>query len=192
MTQDIPSQRLRVVDIYGNSWIFRHVYRGSPKRHLLTTGWSTFVSSRGLVAGDRVLFVRGQDGYLKVSIRRKTVPPVATPLAYGMFANGTGGSSMGPGGMDVEGTVRMATMGYERRCPFTVVFHPRLPGCAPFLIPLSAFCLSLLRKQHLRSGSELRAPFEAEDFTMRRLRGIVAGVGSTSSVWPLSQWRSVK
>ncbi|CAI5519109.1 unnamed protein product [Closterium sp. Naga37s-1] len=168
MTQDIPSQRLRVVDIYGNSWIFRHVYRGSPKRHLLTTGWSTFVSSRGLVAGDRVLFVRGQDGYLKVSVRRKTVPPVATPLAYGMFANGTGGSSMGPGGMDVEGTVRMATMGYERRCPFTVVFHPRLPGCAPFLIPLSAFCLSLLRKQHLRSGSELRAPFEAEDFTMRR------------------------
>ncbi|CAI5483084.1 unnamed protein product [Closterium sp. Yama58-4] len=58
MTQDIPSQRLRAVDIYGNSWIFRHVYRGSPKRHLLTTGWSAFVSSRGLVAGDRVLFVR--------------------------------------------------------------------------------------------------------------------------------------
>ncbi|CAI5530034.1 unnamed protein product, partial [Closterium sp. Naga37s-1] len=168
MTQDIPSQRLRVVDIYGNSWIFRHVYRGSPKRHLLTTGWSAFVSSRGLVAGDRVLFVRGQDGYLKVSIRRKTVPPVATPLAYGMFASGTGGSSMGAGGMDVEGTVRMATMAYERRCPLTVVFHPRLPGCAPFLIPLSAFCLSLLRKQHLRWGSELRAPFEAEDFTMRR------------------------
>ncbi|CAI5932918.1 unnamed protein product [Closterium sp. NIES-64] len=208
MTQDIPSQRLRAVDIYGNSWVFRHVYRGSPKRHLLTTGWSAFVSTRGLVAGDRVLFVRltysfsprpsppvpdflmlfpprptpnffpprGQDSYLKVSIRRKTVPPVATPLAYGMFASGTGGSSMGPGGMDVEGTVRMATMGYERRCPFTVVYHPRLPGSSPFLIPLSTFCLSLLRKQHLRSG----------------LRGIVAGVGSTSSVWPQSQWRSVK
>ncbi|CAI5487215.1 unnamed protein product, partial [Closterium sp. Naga37s-1] len=168
MTQDIPSQRLRAVDIYGNSWVFRHVYRGSPKRHLLTTGWSAFVSTRGLLAGDRVLFVRGQDGYLKVSIRRKTVPPVATPLAYGMFASGTGGSSMGPGGMDVEGTVRMATMGYERRCPFTVVYHPRLPGSSPFLIPLSTFCLSLLRKQHLRSGTELRAPFEAEDFTMRR------------------------
>ncbi|CAI5982103.1 unnamed protein product [Closterium sp. NIES-65] len=164
MTQDIPSQRLRAVDIYGNSWVFRHVYRGSPKRHLLTTGWSAFVSTRGLVAGDRVLFVRGQDSYLKVSIRRKTVPPVATPLAYGMFASGTGGSSMGPGGMDVEGTVRMATMGYERRCPFTVVYHPRLPGSSPFLIPLSTFCLSLLRKQHLRSGSLMTTSFPSPAF----------------------------
>ncbi|GJP76160.1 hypothetical protein CLOP_g6530, partial [Closterium sp. NIES-67] len=144
------------------------------------------------------LFTRGRDGSLKVSIRRKSVPPVAAPMAYGMLAGGMGGSSMGrgapagTGGLDVEGTLRAATMGYEQRCPFTVVYHPRLPGCAPFLIPLSAFCLALLHKQHLSPGAEFRSPFEADDFTMRRLRGVVAAVGSNSSVWPLSQWRSVK
>ena len=31
---------------------------GQPKRHLLTTGWSVFVSSKRLIAGDSVLFIR--------------------------------------------------------------------------------------------------------------------------------------
>ena len=30
---------------------------GQPKRHLLTTGWSVFVSAKRLVAGDAVLFI---------------------------------------------------------------------------------------------------------------------------------------
>lgn len=31
---------------------------GKPKRHLLTTGWSLFVSGKRLFAGDSVLFIR--------------------------------------------------------------------------------------------------------------------------------------
>jgi len=31
---------------------------GQPKRHLLTSGWSTFVSAKKLVAGDSCIFVR--------------------------------------------------------------------------------------------------------------------------------------
>ena len=31
---------------------------GQPKRHLLTTGWSLFVSGKRLLAGDSVLFIR--------------------------------------------------------------------------------------------------------------------------------------
>ena len=31
---------------------------GQPKRHLLTTGWSLFVSGKRLFAGDAVLFIR--------------------------------------------------------------------------------------------------------------------------------------
>lgn len=30
---------------------------GQPKRHLLTTGWSVFVSAKRLVAGDSVIFI---------------------------------------------------------------------------------------------------------------------------------------
>lgn len=31
---------------------------GQPRRHLLTTGWSTFVTSKRLVAGDAFVFLR--------------------------------------------------------------------------------------------------------------------------------------
>lgn len=34
-----------------------NVFAGQPKRHLLTTGWSVFVSAKRLVAGDAVLFI---------------------------------------------------------------------------------------------------------------------------------------
>ena len=33
-------------------------FTGQPKRHLLTTGWSLFVGSKRLKAGDSVLFIR--------------------------------------------------------------------------------------------------------------------------------------
>jgi len=38
----------------------RHLleWTGQPKRHLLTTGWSLFVSGKRLFAGDSVIFVR--------------------------------------------------------------------------------------------------------------------------------------
>jgi hypothetical protein len=31
---------------------------GQPRRHLLTTGWSTFVTSKKLVAGDAFVYLR--------------------------------------------------------------------------------------------------------------------------------------
>ena len=33
------------------------LHAGQPKRHLLSTGWSVFVSAKRLVAGDSVLFI---------------------------------------------------------------------------------------------------------------------------------------
>ncbi|KAM7272437.1 hypothetical protein ACFE04_027100 [Oxalis oulophora] len=48
-------------DLHDNEWKFRHIFRGQPKRHLLTTGWSVFVSAKRLVAGDFVLFIWGDN-----------------------------------------------------------------------------------------------------------------------------------
>jgi len=31
---------------------------GQPRRHLLTTGWSTFVTSKKLIAGDAFVYLR--------------------------------------------------------------------------------------------------------------------------------------
>ncbi|KAK1316561.1 Auxin response factor 5 [Acorus calamus] len=46
-----PIQELVARDLHDKEWRFRHIYRGQPKRHLLTTGWSSFVSGKRLFAG---------------------------------------------------------------------------------------------------------------------------------------------
>ncbi|KAJ0081290.1 hypothetical protein Patl1_10630 [Pistacia atlantica] len=69
-SQQRPSQELVAKDLHGLEWRFRHIYRGQPRRHLLTTGWSAFVNKKKLVSGDAVLFLRGEDGELRLGIRR--------------------------------------------------------------------------------------------------------------------------
>ncbi|KAK8353618.1 hypothetical protein V6Z11_A05G168300 [Gossypium hirsutum] len=68
--QQRPSQELVAKDLHGLEWRFRHIYRGQPRRHLLTTGWSAFVNKKKLVSGDAVLFLRGENGELRLGIRR--------------------------------------------------------------------------------------------------------------------------
>lgn len=43
--------------ILSSVYFFLLLHAGQPKRHLLTTGWSVFVSAKRLVAGDSVLFI---------------------------------------------------------------------------------------------------------------------------------------
>ncbi|KAL6203012.1 hypothetical protein ACLB2K_026716 [Fragaria x ananassa] len=67
---DPPVQTVIAKDVHGEVWKFRHIYRGTPRRHLLTTGWSTFVNQKKLVAGDSIVFLRSENGDLCVGIRR--------------------------------------------------------------------------------------------------------------------------
>ncbi|ERN08367.1 hypothetical protein AMTRI_Chr07g74770 [Amborella trichopoda] len=67
-----PIQTVLAKDVHGNTWKFRHIYRGTPRRHLLTTGWSTFVNEKKLVAGDSIVFLRTANGELCMGIRRAT------------------------------------------------------------------------------------------------------------------------
>ncbi|CAL9124494.1 unnamed protein product [Musa textilis] len=57
-------------EVQGEVWKFKHIYRGTPRRHLLTTGWSTFVNQKKLVAGDSIVFLRAENGDLRIGIRR--------------------------------------------------------------------------------------------------------------------------
>jgi len=65
-----PFQDIYPKDVHGEKWHFKHVYRGTPKRHLLTTGWSPFVSDKKLASGDSIMFLRSENGDLHVGIRR--------------------------------------------------------------------------------------------------------------------------
>lgn len=71
-SSDPPVQTVLAKDVHGEVWKFRHIYRGTPRRHLLTTGWSTFVNQKKLVAGDSIVFLRSLNGELCVGIRRST------------------------------------------------------------------------------------------------------------------------
>ncbi|KAI8569817.1 hypothetical protein RHMOL_Rhmol02G0305900 [Rhododendron molle] len=70
MNQPTLMQELIAKDLHGREWRFKHIFRGQPKRHMLATGWSRFVSSKRLVAGDSVVFLRGENGELQVGVRR--------------------------------------------------------------------------------------------------------------------------
>ncbi|CAN1346162.1 Auxin response factor 11 [Linum perenne] len=58
MSQTTPAHDLVAKDLHGHEWRFRHIHRGHPRRHLLTTGWSSFVNAKKLVAGDEFVFLR--------------------------------------------------------------------------------------------------------------------------------------
>ncbi|KAK1278119.1 Sugar transporter ERD6-like 16 [Acorus gramineus] len=57
-SQETPNQELVTKDLHGIEWRFRHTYRGTPKRHLLMSGWSKFVNSKRLMAGDAFILLR--------------------------------------------------------------------------------------------------------------------------------------
>ncbi|KAK9067933.1 hypothetical protein SSX86_012044 [Deinandra increscens subsp. villosa] len=79
MTQPTPTQELIAKDLHGFEWHFKHIFRGQPRRHLLTTGWSTFVTCKKLVAGDSFVFLRGENGELRVGVRRFARQPMPMP-----------------------------------------------------------------------------------------------------------------
>ncbi|KAL2485830.1 Auxin response factor 2 [Abeliophyllum distichum] len=78
MFQNLPAQDLIAKDLHETEWAFHHIYRGQPKRHLLSSGWSSFVNSKKLVAGDSCIFFRGKTSKLFVGIRRAIKPETNT------------------------------------------------------------------------------------------------------------------
>ncbi|KAF3334444.1 auxin response factor 2-like isoform X1 [Carex littledalei] len=58
MSKQPPIQDLVAKDLHSVEWRFRHIFRGQPRRHLLQSGWSVFVSAKRLVAGDAFIFLR--------------------------------------------------------------------------------------------------------------------------------------
>ncbi|KAI5680884.1 hypothetical protein M9H77_02111 [Catharanthus roseus] len=101
MNQQTPSQELKAKDLHVIEWTFKQFdsplsilkiclfpcinafsqspKSSQPKRHLFTTGWSNFVNSKGLVAGDSFVFLRGENGELRVGIRRLSRPCISKP-----------------------------------------------------------------------------------------------------------------
>ncbi|XAR66516.1 hypothetical protein NMG60_11012785 [Bertholletia excelsa] len=160
--QQRPSQELVAKDLHGIEWKFRHIYRGQPRRHLLTTGWSAFVNKKKLVSGDAVLFLRGEDGELRLGVRRAAQfrKSASVPALSSGKLNFSSISAV----VDAISTGQM----------FNISYNPRYFR--------SSFSV----------GMRFKLCFEVEDSTERRYTGLVTSVGDIDPIrWPGSKWGSI-
>ncbi|KAL0305693.1 UNVERIFIED_CONTAM: Auxin response factor 3 [Sesamum radiatum] len=173
--QQRPSQELVAKDLHGIEWKFRHIYRGQPRRHLLTTGWSAFVNKKKLVSGDAVLFLRGGDGELRLGIRRAaqvksgvTVPP---PTSQQFNAS----------------TLAAVVNSISMRSTFTICYNPRARS-SEIIVPYRKFSKSLAHS--FSCGMRFKIRCETEDSSERRCSGVIIGVSDVDRArWPGSKWK---
>nr|ACV91105.1 putative ARF4 protein [Petunia x hybrida] len=170
-----PSQELIAKDLHGVEWKFRHIYRGQPRRHLLTTGWSIFVSQKNLVSGDAVLFLRGEGGDLRLGIRRAARPRNALPesIIKSQYS-----------GSDVLSAVASAV---STKSAFNVFYSPRASH-ADFVVPYQKYVKSI--KTRIPVGTRFKMRFDLDDSPERRYSGVVTGISDMDPFrWPNSKWR---
>ncbi|KZV27284.1 auxin response factor 1-like [Dorcoceras hygrometricum] len=149
-----------------------------PRRHLLTTGWSVFVSAKKLVAGDAFIFLRGENGDLRVGVRR------LMRQMNNMTSSVISGHSMN------LGVLATASHAISTRTRFSVFYKPRTSR-SEFIVSLNKYLEARNRK--LSVGMRFRMMFEGEESAMYRFSGTIVGAGeNSSSTWPDSEWRSLK
>ncbi|WRX20873.1 B3 DNA binding domain - like 10 [Theobroma cacao] len=198
-SQQPPAQELIARDLHDAEWKFRHIFRGhplallvisyaplrpvwvlgQPKRHLLTTGWSVFVSAKRLVAGDSVLFIWNEKNQLLLGIRRATRPQTVMPS-----------SVLSSDSMHIGLLAAAAHAAATNSC-FTIFYNPRASP-SEFVIPLSKYVKAVFHTR-VSVGMRFRMLFETEESSVRRYMGTITGISDLDSVrWPNSHWRSVK
>ncbi|GJX16120.1 auxin response factor 8 [Tanacetum coccineum] len=178
-SQQPPCQELIARDLHDVEWKFRHIFRGQPKRHLLTTGWSVFVSAKRLVAGDSVLFIWNEKNQLLLGIRRATRPQTVMPS-----------SVLSSDSMHIGLLAAAAHASATNSC-FTIFFNPRASP-SEFVIPLSKYVKAVYHTR-VSVGMRFRMLFETEESSVRRYMGTITGIGDLDPArWPNSHWRSVK
>ncbi|XWS61586.1 hypothetical protein CRYUN_Cryun07bG0138300 [Craigia yunnanensis] len=170
-----PTQELVAKDLHGYEWHFKHIFRGQPKRHLLTTGWSTFVTSKRLVSGDSFVFLRGENGDLHVGVRRVARQQSSMPS-----------SVISSQSMHL-GVLATASHAVSTQTLFVVYYKPRT---SQFIIGLNKYLEALNNK--FTVGMRFKMRFEGEDSPERRFSGTIVGVEDFSPHWKDSKWRSLK
>ncbi|KAK6138100.1 hypothetical protein DH2020_028164 [Rehmannia glutinosa] len=206
---DPPVQNLVAKDIHGETWKFRHIFRGTPRRHLLTTGWSSFVNHKKLVAGDSILFLRAENGDLCVGIRKaKRDFSISGNETSSVWSSGNFGgfsafldddnklmnrsfsnwNSREKGKVRPESVVEAALLAAKGQ-PFEVVYHP-CASTVEFCVKASTVSASM--RIQWCSGMRFKMPFETDD-SSRTSCFIMGTIGSVQVAdpirWPNSPWR---
>ncbi|KAK3407364.1 hypothetical protein EUGRSUZ_K03433, partial [Eucalyptus grandis] len=177
-SQHHPVQDLVTKDLRGNLWCFRHIYRGKPERHLLTRGWSDFLTSKKLVTGDACIFLSGRDGDVRIGVRRL------------MKSQTTTSSSILSGHSMRHGILASALHAVSTGTMFTVYYRPW--ACTSgFIIGYQQYVKAMANDYSI--GKRFRMQFEDELCGEQRLGGTVVGIEDLDQMrWPGSDWKCLK
>uniref|UniRef100_A0ACD5UDG0 Uncharacterized protein n=1 Tax=Avena sativa TaxID=4498 RepID=A0ACD5UDG0_AVESA len=194
-SEEPPVQNIFVRDVHREEFKFRHIYRGTPRRHLLTTGWSNFVSQKKLLAGDSIVFLRSEGGEVHVGIRRARRVFCTDDghsggwdhyrgMVRGNASSGDGGTKGKVPADDVVAAARLAATGQ----PFEVVYYPR--ASTPEFCVRAGAVRAAMQVQWC-PGMRFKMAFETEDSSrISWFMGTVAGLHPADpNRWPLSPWR---
>ncbi|OIW02410.1 hypothetical protein TanjilG_05003 [Lupinus angustifolius] len=189
-----PVQTLNVTDVHGKVWQFRHIYRGTPRRHLLTSGWSKFVTQKNLVAGDSVVFMKNSNGEVFVGIRRAlwfsgATNNMAEDEEHGEEYNG-GCWRRETGRVSVK-AVMQAAEAAAQGMPFEIVYFPRA-GWSDFVV--SAEAVDEAMRSAWGHGMRVKMAMETEDSSrMTWFQGTVTSASvPNSEPWRGSPWRMLQ
>ncbi|KAJ7006734.1 hypothetical protein NC653_005940 [Populus alba x Populus x berolinensis] len=191
-----PVQTLTVADIHGVSWDFRHIYRGTPRRHLLTTGWSKFVNNKKLIAGDSVVFMRNLEGEMFIGVRRAVKFNNSARWREQISDSGgevkvkveEGFSRNWRGRLSQEAVVE-AVERAAKGLPFEVVYYPRAGWYSDFVVRAEVVEAAL--RVFWTAGMRVKMAVETEDSSrMTWFQGTVSGTGLPDcGAWRGSPWR---
>ncbi|KAL1542437.1 auxin response factor 18-like [Salvia divinorum] len=214
-TAEPPVQTILAKDVHGEVWKFRHIYRGTPRRHLLTTGWSNFVNQKKLLAGDSIVFLRSENGELCVGIRRAKLgigggPEVSSGWNVGATSGGSSLYRSGLYGVSSENGIKKGNgeceLRVKEKCnvkaesvieavslaasgqPFEVVYYPR--ASTPEFVVKASAVRAAMRVQWC-PGIRFKMAFETEDSSrISWFMGTVSSVQVDDPIcWPNSPWR---
>ncbi|KQK03480.1 auxin response factor 1 isoform X3 [Brachypodium distachyon] len=177
MSMPTPTQELICKDILGSEWRFKHIYRGQPRRHLLTTGWSTFVTSKKLVYGDAFVYLRTEEGEQRVGVRHHVQKRTAMPS-----------SVMSSQSMHL-GVLASASHALQTKSIFLVYYRPRVSQ-SQYIVNVNKYFLT--SKLRYTVGVRFKMSFEGEEVPVKKFSGTIVGDGALSPQWSCSEWKSKK
>lgn len=177
MSMPTPTQELIAKDLHGSEWRFKHIYRGQPRRHLLTTGWSTFVTSKKLIAGDAFVYLRSETGEQRVGVRRLVQKQSTMPA-----------SVISSQSMHL-GVLASASHAIKTSSIFLVYYRPRLSQ-SQYIVSLNKYLEA--SKIGFNVGMRFKMSFEGDDVPVKKFSGTVVDKGDLSPQWQGSEWKTLK
>ncbi|BBH04940.1 auxin response factor 4 [Prunus dulcis] len=171
--QQRPSQELVAKDLHGVEWRFRHIYRAkaTPAHYRM----EYFYKPKESCLGDAVLFLRGENGELRLGIRRAVRPRNGLPDSI------VGNQNSYPS------VLSLVANAISTKSMFHVFYSPRASH-AEFVIPYQKYVRSIANP--VTTGTRFKMRFDRDDSPERRCSGVVTGISDLDPYgWPNSKWR---